>query len=171
VTFTGENVQLDPAGGAAVTHKSFVGPLANVTVQVRFQEISAPSTGAMAYGMGFVDGAGAPVNGARLFGDGTLTVFASGVGYSGTWSPQAGAVHTVHLTVAADGTPNLFVDQIQISLVLGGASPPAPFGPAAVFSVVNGAPDGPSVLFDMFFSSGVYPPSTVFCCPNGQPLP
>lgn len=173
VVFTGENVQLDPVFGVAVIFKPFLCPQKNVTVQIRFREINAPPTGAMIYGMGGLDAAGVGINGAQLFGDGTLHVFAAGIQYTGAaWSPQAGAVHTVHLTVDAAGTPTLFIDQVQIPLVLGGpVGPPAPFGPAAVFSLLNSAPDGPAVLYDMFFASGVYSPDTVFCCPSGFPLP
>lgn len=170
-TFNGQNVQVDPVTGFGVIYKPFVGPAANVTLQAKFQEINAPPTGAMNYAVGYLDAAGVPINAVLLFGDGTLNVFAAGIIYSGSWSPQAGAVHTVHLTVASNGAPSLSIDQIGIPLTLGGVAPPMPpFGNAAVFSVQNPAPDGPSTLFAMFIVSGVFPPNSIFCCPNGQPL-
>jgi len=173
VVFTGENVTLDPGSGAAVIYKTFVGPQLNTTLQVRFREIDAPPLPTFFYGMGALDAAGLAINAVQLVGDGTLHVLAAGVQYSGVWTPQAGATHTVHFTVDGAGAPNLFIDGAQIALVLGGPPQiPAPFGNAMAFSVINfgGPPSSPAVLFDMFEATGVFPPGTSFCCPSGLPL-
>jgi hypothetical protein len=174
VVFTGQNVLLDPNAGAAVIFKSFSGvPAQNVTLQVRFKEIAGVVEPTMAYGMGALDAAGMGIAAVQLRGDGTVFVQIGGIAvYNGTWTPQGnGAFHTVVLNVAADGTPTLFIDQVLIPLLLGGAPMPAPFGPAIAFSVINfgGTPQGPATLFSIFLARGIYPPTTVFCCPNGQP--
>lgn len=174
VVFTGQDVKLDPNGGAAVIFKPLSGvPSQNVSVQVRFQEIAGALEPTMQYGMGAVGASGRGIVGAQLRGDGTVFVeIGETTIYNGTWTPQGGgAFHTVVVNVDANGTPTLFIDQVLIPLVVGGVLIPAPFGPAAVFSAVNigGTPQGPATLHSIFIARGIYPPTTVFCCPNGQP--
>lgn len=174
VVFTGQNVTLDPNGGAAVIFKPFSGvPSQNVTVQVRFQEMTGVIEPTMQYGMGAIGASGRGIAGIQLRGDGSAFVeIGEMTVYNGTWTPKGGgAFHTVVLNVAADGTPSLFVDQVFIPLVVGGVLIPAPFGPGIAFAVVNigGTPQGPATLHSIFVARGIYPPTTVFCCPNGQP--
>lgn len=173
VIFTGENVVLDPDQGAAVIDKPIsTPPLTNTTLQVRFQEISGPVQPTFAYGMGALDAAGRGVPAVQLRGDGTVFVEVAGSTiYSGTWTPQGnGAFHVITLQVGPDAVPRLFIDQVYIPLVLGGAPMPAPFGPAMVFSVVNfgGTPEGAAILWSMFLTTGILSASTIFCCPDGQ---
>jgi hypothetical protein len=174
VVFTGQSVLLDPNAVAAVIFKPLSGvPPSNVTLQVRFQEMTGSIEPTMQYGMGAIGSTGRGIVAVQLRGDGTVFVeIGEMTVYTGTWTPQGnGAFHTVVVTVAPNGTPSLFVDQTFIPLVLGGAPVPAPFGPGIIFSVVNfgGTPQGPATLHSIFLARGIYPPTTVFCCPNGQP--
>ena len=170
VTFTGESVVLDPGAGAAVIERPLaVQPAPNTTLQVRFREIAGPPQPTMAYGIGTLNAAGEGNVAFQLRGDGSAFVQVAGLTYNGTWSPNGGS-HTVVVTVSADGTPSLFIDQVYIPLVLGGTLVPAPFGPAFAIAVLNfgGTPQGPAIVFSAFVTKGVFPPTTVFCCPDGQ---
>lgn len=108
-----------------------------------------------------------------MFGDGSIIVQVGDPNsiptYSGVWTPVPGATHTVFFAIDGAGVPTIYIDGVAI---------PVPFL-ADVFSVWNlypaqsisyggGSGDanpGNSPLYNLFATSGVVDPATVFCCP------
>jgi hypothetical protein len=175
VSFTGQNVVMDPDSGAAVIFKTLTGvPASGFTIQVRFSEVPGPviPLATMAYSFGPLDALGNGMGAFQLRGDGTVLVQTSpAVFYNGLWTPKGNsAFHKVTLSIGLDGVPSLNIDQVLIPLALGGSPSPAPFGSAFAIAILNfgGPPQGPAVIYSAFVSKGNYTPDTIFCCPGGQ---
>ncbi len=104
---------------------------------------------------------------------GSVVVEVLGQLYSGAYTAAPGLTRTVHLQVP-DGvsTPTLHIDGLAVALTPSGSVggvPDAAF--ADKLSVISTFAGGQGdVRFDwIFVKSGVHPPSTVFCCPGGNP--
>lgn len=90
----------------------------------------------------------------------------SGDGYSGTWVPTGGS-HKVDFSINALGIPTLFIDDIPIPLIFSGSGF-SPFGIFVAdtlyfFSLRPSAVTSAKVM-DVFLTSGIQPPTTVYCC-------
>jgi hypothetical protein len=89
--------------------------------------------------------------------------------YLGTWTPNGGT-HQVQIGIDDSGVPLVWIDGISIPVVLGVVTPsqasviPENFINLPWFVGLS-ATAVPSPVFSVFVTSGVYPPSTVFCCP------
>lgn len=155
----------DPQGLAF--HSVSGAPTVGVTFQFRFAEIAGPPTFNMSYTTGVLDSSGEGNPLIFLRGDGFIVVFRGALGYLGTWTPAGnGAVHIVHITVDGAGNPSLFVDGVAIPLTGPGAVSPVVAGPNQVgASIQNDDLTGQGYYDRIFVAAGVFPPSTVFCCP------
>lgn len=108
-----------------------------------------------------------------FFGDGNVGVEAGDPTniplYLGTWTPSAGATHTVHFTVDGAGVPRLWLDGVEIPLTFVANVPTAwTFFPAQSIAYgVDSADAAPtsSPVTDFFVTAGIVGPETVFCCP------
>jgi len=180
VTFDGDLMILAVGGGptsvgATKSHGVGTFPADNYTVQFAFTEFSlldplnfyfVPITnevGTMFYSL-FLDGSGGvtfQVTDPSLLGSNTFT---------GVWT-QTGGSHVVHTSVLPGGTAVMFIDQVPIPLV--GAPSGTPIGlTVGVIGLdafrFSGIPDTMSYDYAII-NSGVQPPTTVYCCPDGNP--
>lgn len=96
-------------------------------------------------------------------GDPTLAPF-----YVGTWTPNNGP-HKVSFSISALGVPTLFIDDVEIPLVLGGSAFSVmalyPVNIANVLAASGFAGAVSSVWTKLFLTSGILPPTTEYECP------
>lgn len=89
---------------------------------------------------------------------------------TGAWVPAMGAPTEIHLTVASDGTPLFYIDEVPIPL--GGPSSvgvaPTLTGSVEVRFRKSGPGDSGAVDY-IFVNAGVQPPTAIYCCPEGGP--
>jgi hypothetical protein len=139
-------------------------PAGDFTVQFKFTEISAPPSVNKTYALGMFDALGNSIFSIGLFGDGTIFVGDQVDIFLGAWTPVAGATHTVHATKDGPGTFTLYIDGAVVPLVFLAPGPVTGVPSVVDASITNNDLDGMGSYDDVFLTSGVLPPSTVFCC-------
>lgn len=171
MTFNAPTQQELPAASKAISLTSFL----NITGQFTFSEFPGTSGAALAvYTLQIYDVVNGVVVLVALFDDGTID-FELGPTpgprsvYSGVWTPNGGT-HKVHFTSDALGTPRLWIDGVEIPLVffVFDATPPTTIPNTIDFNMLNFDGPGPaksSTVRNVFVTTGVLSPDTVFCCP------
>jgi len=176
VTFDGDQqIQTDSVGGGAATTKAHAGiptvPI-NTTVQVRFTEtVDPPGPLTAAYQFTVTDAGGASGVNLELDNNGAVLLDIGAVGYTGVWAPLGGgATRTAHLTIDGVGIPSLFIDTVPIPLAPGAGGIGTPFPSQVQIQTFHIPPAPIPASYDWFFvAAGIFPPTEVFCCPEGGP--
>jgi len=166
-------------GESIIVQKSLLipSPTADFSGQFRFTEFPAGGGDPSVFYAVFLTDAGPGSETMLIFLVADGSVFLStgagfgGIIYSGVWASVPGATHTVHWTIDAAKLPSLFVDLVAVPLF---PAFPGPFfvGLPADQMLVEAGNNGAlaSAPFDFdFAATGVLPPTTVFCCPEGGP--
>lgn len=146
--------------------------ISGISGQFAFTEHPTPPTANTTYQLLVSNSDMSEVLAIALFGDGGIIVQAGDPNniptYLGTWTPNLGT-HTVHFQVDGAGIPTLFIDGVATPLAfLADLGSFWVLYPAASISYGGGGADpGPStaIVRDIFVTSGITPPQTVFCCP------
>jgi hypothetical protein len=129
-----------------------------------FQEVAAPPTGNITYAVGMFDSLGNAFFAIALVGDGSLLIGDTANIYIGTWTPSAGAIHTVHITRTAAGVLTLYIDGVVVPLILVAPGPVTGVAGVADLSIANNDLSGQGSYDNVFLTDGILPPSTEFCC-------
>lgn len=178
VHFNGDEVELGEFGLSTFgrVHRPYTGVVTPVstTIQWRFRQVaSVPPNGSISYQVAIDNAFSITLYFIALVGNGNLIVLVGGSQYAGAWTPgAAGSSHTVHFTADGAGLPSLWIDGVLTPLVL---QPPSfviayPAPSIGMLTILNANIPFPGKgAFDWFFiTSGVLPPTTVFCCPDGS---
>src|SRR6188474_285289 len=144
----------------------------NISIQYTFTEFpGSAGSGLSRYDFYLTDTG--PVNALDIFLDDTGSVFITlgpGAGadaYFGTWTPNNGT-HKVDLSVDGAMVPTLFIDDVAIPLAfLGTGFSFSGIPPSNVFmpTALRGTAVSAATVSSIFVTNGVFPPSTVYCCP------
>lgn len=150
-----------------------LGSVNSKTFQFKFTEYPTPTGAGDSFYDAFVVTAGfAEGILVRLVDDGSVFVGAGPLAaaglYTGSWTPNNGT-HTIHLTVDGASVPTLYIDGAAVSLAFL-VTAPLFIGtmPANVVTFFSGAGLSfpfSSTVSNVFLASGIYPPTTEFCCP------
>lgn len=177
-TFTPGVMSMDTfdADDFPIAAKPLSAPLAsvfNMSGQFDFTEYSTPPNATTTYQL-LVNNVDLSESFAvSLFGDGNIGVQAGDPTsipfYVGTWTPVPGAAHVVHFSVDGAGVPTLYIDGVLHPLLFV-ANVPTFWASYPVNSVSYGGGAGTvaagvSPLRNLFLTSGIVGPETVFCCP------
>jgi len=173
VTFDGDKMIMGAGPGPTGTAQKptlIPMPSGGFTVQFRFTEIAAPPALAAIYAVRITD-LGGPVTSIDLLGTGAVHIIHAPTGGAqvGAWVPAGvGTPHTVHYSTVG-GPATLFIDGVPIPLASAPFAVP-PQSPGTVLATIdNGGPPVTGAFDYIVAATGIFPPSTVFCCPGGGP--
>jgi hypothetical protein len=171
-TFTPGQVAID---GLALNiirlRKAISNPVSvlGITGQYNFKEFPSLLDANNLYDFSIADFGGVNALDLALIGDG-LVYFQVGPSvlspfYHGVWTPNQGS-HVVHYTVTSGGVPALWIDGVPISLVLQGSQATFANAPPNNINVEfeRAAAGGPALFTRYFLTTGIFPPTTQFCC-------
>ncbi len=155
--------------GASKAHPALAS-VSNITMQVDFTEFPAPVVPQRRYDFvvtntGFTQMVYVSLDENGFFGI-TIGDPNSLDGWSGVWTPTSGS-HRLHVTVDALNVPRAWLDGVEIMLNFDGTGFSGPGAlpsdtVAAFFVYITDPIQGSMESF--YVTSGVLPPSTVFCC-------
>jgi len=176
VTFDGDLMSMGgPPGAVGRAEKPTFIPMppASFTVQFRFLEIPAPPPVLAAeYRIAIADPGGGVVIEIVFLGTGLVRITYGPVGsvFSGPWVPAGlGTPHTVHFSIDG-GSPTLFLDGVPVALAPTVPVLVPPQAPSTVAATIdNGGPAVKGAFDYIVAATGIFPPTTVFCCPGGGP--
>jgi hypothetical protein len=150
-------------------------PPVSFTVQFRFHELAGPAVPGAVYRVTVTDPGGGAVTDIHIAGTGAIAIThgpsgGAAAGGPGTWVPLGGgAGHTVHYDVGS-GAPTLFFDGVLIPLTPSGPLPLPPQTPGTVAAMIDSGASLFKGSFDwIMVATGIFPPTTAFCCPGGGP--
>jgi len=169
VTFTGGKMNMGSSGanvqGSARKALASV-PAGAWTATFKFTEVNAAPSANKIYTIGAINGAGDGLFVLAFTGDGTGLIGDLEDVYTFTWTPVAGATHTVLITRDGADSLTLSIDGVAITLAPAGAGPITGTASNVEVSITNSDLDGQGAFDDIFLTDGLVDTSWRFCAPG-----